>query len=87
MYIPATVLGTSHIGCQCLSHRKKAIPMAESCKGCVYWRNIGGDIRVCHYMLDTGEKRESPAANCNKRKTGSIAKHLQEIKAGTEKFR
>lgn len=42
--------------------------MRETCKGCIYYRplaHIDAD-RVCHFMLDTGEKRGCPAAECTR---------------------
>ncbi|MCD7730293.1 MAG: helix-turn-helix domain-containing protein [Oscillospiraceae bacterium] len=43
-----------------------------SCKGCIYHRSLsgtehGGCGKGCHYALDTGELRECPAENCNKK--------------------
>lgn len=48
--------------------------MAKSCKGCYYWRPSASyskkTLKICHYMLDTGEPRNCPAEKCNKKETG-----------------
>lgn len=42
--------------------------MAKSCKGCIYWRfaahTSSRGLKICHYLLDTGEKRGCPSENC-----------------------
>ena len=45
--------------------------MAQTCEGCRYWRSASASnsriIKVCHYLLDTGEKRGCPAKRCTRR--------------------
>lgn len=43
----------------------------ETCTGCGYYRKIGagGRDRGCHYCHDTGNPRNCPAENCNKKIT------------------
>lgn len=45
--------------------------MADNCKGCIYWRSAsdtnGKVIKLCHYLLDTGEKRGCPADKCTRK--------------------
>lgn len=46
--------------------------MAESCKGCVFYRRLdsaGYGIKVCHYLLvlDTGEPWGCPVSGCTRR--------------------
>jgi len=46
--------------------------MDKNCKGCIYYRKIGvlnGYIYGCHYCVDTGNLRECPSNNCNKKDT------------------
>lgn len=40
--------------------------MAESCKGCKFWRPLsgGGGLHACHFLLDTGILRCYPAEEC-----------------------
>lgn len=45
--------------------------MADNCKGCIYWRSAsdtnGKVIKLCHYLLDTGERRGCPADKCTRK--------------------
>ena len=47
--------------------------MAKTCKGCVYYRSLsenGPNLQpYCNYLLDTGEPRDCPAENCDKKLT------------------
>ena len=39
--------------------------MAESCRGCYYWRPIAaGGVNACHFLLDTGIPRCYPPEEC-----------------------
>lgn len=42
--------------------------MRETCEGCIYYRPLAhmDADRVCHFMIDTGEKRGCPAAECTR---------------------
>lgn len=44
------------------------IEIRESCKGCGQHRPVASDKSkygyMCHYILDTGKKRECPPENC-----------------------
>ena len=44
--------------------------MADTCKGCVYYRPLSESSRgkpYCNYILDTGEPRGCPAEKCTKK--------------------
>lgn len=41
-------------------------PLCE-CKGCYYWRSIGG-LNACHYALDANIIRGIPPIECYKHK-------------------
>ena len=46
--------------------------MRKSCEGCTHYRmlyNTGGNenTKCCHYLLDTGDRRESDPAKCDKK--------------------
>ena len=47
--------------------------MADTCKGCVYYRSLSEYYpnlqHYCNYLLDTGEPRRCPAENCKKKLT------------------
>ncbi len=47
--------------------------MAKTCKGCVYYRSLSESSPnlqpYCNYLLDTGEPRDCPAENCDKKLT------------------
>ena len=47
--------------------------MAKTCKGCVYYRSLSENSPnlqpYCNYLLDTGEPRDCPAENCDKKLT------------------
>ena len=47
--------------------------MAKTCKGCVYYRPLSESNNrgkpYCNYILDTGEPRDCPAENCDKKLT------------------
>ena len=46
--------------------------MADTCRGCVYYRSLSESSRgkpYCNYILDTGEPRGCPAENCEKKIT------------------
>lgn len=54
--------------------------MAKNCRGCKYWRSLYGcpnSMKVCHYMLDTGESRGDPAENCTKKETARKSKQSE----------
>lgn len=41
-----------------------------NCSGCAYWRpltNVRGSMEACHYMLDTGKRRELDGEVCKSR--------------------
>lgn len=47
------------------------IPARKTCKGCKYLRpaaNAGGEggDQICHYLIDTNQKRGCPADQCDK---------------------
>jgi hypothetical protein len=47
----------------------------KTCRGCIYHRQVGGSNRgeyICHYMIDTGRKRNSPADQCDKKKIQEV---------------
>lgn len=56
--------------------------MRDSCKGCIYYRHSSSTqkntYKICHYLLDTNEKRPCPAENCTVKKTDG---HKQKSKA------
>lgn len=45
----------------------------SGCRGCVYWRGLNGKgskVRVCHFLLDTKQRRGcEPGEGCTRRKT------------------
>ena len=45
--------------------------MAKTCNGCVYYRSLSENSpnlqHYCNYLLDTGNTRDCPAKNCNKK--------------------
>ena len=46
--------------------------MADTCRGCVYYRSLSESSRgkpYCNYLLDTGNTRDCPAENCEKKLT------------------
>ena len=46
--------------------------MADTCRGCVYYRSLSESSRgkpYCNYLLDTGNTRDCPAENCDKKLT------------------
>ena len=45
--------------------------MAETCRGCVYYRPLSGGepTLCCHYALDNERLRDCPAENCKKKLT------------------
>ena len=47
--------------------------MADNCKGCVYYRSLSKNYpnmkHYCNYLLDTGNTRDCPAENCDKKLT------------------
>ena len=45
--------------------------MADTCRGCVYYRPLSGGepTLCCHYALDNERLRDCPAENCNKKLT------------------
>ena len=47
--------------------------MAKTCKGCVYYRPLSESNNrgkpYCNYLLDTGNTRDCPAENCDKKLT------------------
>ena len=45
--------------------------MADTCKGCVYYRPLSGGepTLCCHYALDNERLRDCPAENCKKKLT------------------
>lgn len=46
------------------AERPQDFVIADGCKGCIYWRSLGGEY-ACHYMLDTYERRPCPpGAGC-----------------------
>lgn len=49
---------------------------AKTCKGCRYYRNIGGQIKACHYLHDTNEVRGDSISSCTRKKIGAIRKDL-----------
>lgn len=48
---------------------------AAYCDGCIYWRLLSsrnrhpGSLRVCHFLLDTGNQRGCSAEDCTKKTT------------------
>ena len=47
--------------------------MADKCKGCIYFRSLSENSpnmkHYCNYLLDTGNTRDCPAENCDKKLT------------------
>ena len=46
--------------------------MADTCRGCVYYRPLSESSRgkpYCNYLLDTGNTRDCPAESCDKKLT------------------
>lgn len=43
--------------------------MAETCKGCYHWRELGDGHKACHYSLDMGELRGCRADVCDKKRS------------------
>ena len=46
--------------------------MADTCRGCVYYRSLSESSRgkpYCNYLLDTGNTRDCPAESCDKKLT------------------
>ena len=47
--------------------------MADKCRGCVYFRSLSENNpnmkHYCNYLLDTGNTRDCPAENCDKKLT------------------
>ena len=47
--------------------------MADTCRGCVYYRSLSENSpnlqHYCNYLLDTGEPRRCPAESCDKKLT------------------
>ena len=39
----------------------------KTCRGCIYYRTIGGTWRACHDLHDTGEPRGCPIKGCTRR--------------------
>lgn len=55
----------------------------DSCRGCIYYRFFSWDKgnKGCHYMLDTGKKRNCPADNCDKHCTDAEIRRIQRDKS------
>lgn len=53
-----------------------------SCRGCIYYRHLSAAAggKGCHYMLDTGKKRDCSADNCDKRLTAVQNRLIQRDK-------
>ena len=47
--------------------------MADTCRGCIYFRSLSENKpnlkHYCNYLLDTGNTRDCPAENCDKKLT------------------
>ena len=47
--------------------------MADTCRGCIYFRSLSENSpnmkHYCNYLLDTGNTRDCPAENCDKKLT------------------
>lgn len=47
--------------------------MADTCRGCVYFRSLSENYpnmkHYCNYLLDTGNTRDCPVENCDKKLT------------------
>lgn len=47
--------------------------MADTCRGCIYFRSLSENNpnlkHYCNYLLDTGNTRDCPAENCDKKLT------------------
>ena len=47
--------------------------MADKCRGCIYFRSLSENQpnlkHYCNYLLDTGNTRDCPAENCDKKLT------------------
>lgn len=57
--------------------------MCENCKGCAYWRRLGGGsspyaLRACHYLLDTGRARGGSPDDCTKKVAGRRQRRVGE---------
>ena len=51
--------------------RTRRSVMADTCRGCVYYRPLSGGepTLCCHYALDNERLRDCPAENCKKKLT------------------
>lgn len=59
--------------------KAKETNLCES--GCVYWRPLDGGMgrKACHYLLDTGEKRDSLPGECKRFRTAARASRRKNL--------
>lgn len=57
---------TKKVNSKPVSYNRYYVP--KHCKGCCYRRNMYFGLTGCHYMLDTGEKRNCSPEKCDKKR-------------------
>ncbi|MHC1695637.1 MAG: hypothetical protein AB9835_10300 [Eubacteriales bacterium] len=52
------------------------IKTPPQCKSCYYWRHLNSQTCCCHYLLETGQSRNSDDFSCYKDREGNKRKYL-----------
>lgn len=47
-----------------LEDKEAAMGIPTNCEGCVYHRRLDSELLCCHYLLDTGKRREKNGDVC-----------------------